>query len=249
MTDHRSHPNPSLRGWHLGPGIQQPGLYYRFMRRGCHALCTTLWNTRVYNRHLEPPTGGVVYVSNHQSFLDPVLATMALRRPGNYMARDSLFRNPLFCNLIDSLNAFPIRRGAADLAALKEAMRRLKGGRTLVIFPEGTRTKDGTINPFLPGVAILSQRAAEWTVPVVIDGAFDAWPRSQALPRPGRIAVQYGQPVHQSDARKLDAQAFVDNLRHKMIDIQTDIRRRIGRGELRYPDAERMSSHRDRQSI
>jgi 1-acyl-sn-glycerol-3-phosphate acyltransferase len=241
MTNHRSHPNPDLHGWNLGTDIQQPGLYYRIMRRGCHALCTALWNTRVYNRHVEPPTGGVVYVSNHQSFLDPILATMALRRPGNYMARDSLFRNPLFRKLIDSLNAFPIRRGSADLAALKEAMRRLKGGRTIVIFPEGTRTRDGTIGSFLPGVAMLSQRAAEWTVPVVIDGAFDAWPRSQALPRPARVVVQYGQPVHRNDARKRDAQEFVDSLRREMIDIQTDIRRRLGRDELHYPAAETTS--------
>lgn len=228
MTDHRTHPNPDLRSWYVGPDIQQPSLYYRFMRRGCQILCTAMWQTRVYNRHLEPPSGGVVYVSNHQSFLDPILATFALKRPGNYMARDSLFRNPAFAKLISSVNAFPIRRGKADMGALKEAMRRLKAGRTVVIFAEGTRTRTGHIGPFLPGVAMLSQRAAEWTVPVVIEGAHNAWPRHQALPSPGRIMVEYGQPIHKSQAKSLKAQDFVDLVRDRMLPIQRDLRARLG---------------------
>jgi 1-acyl-sn-glycerol-3-phosphate acyltransferase len=236
MTSHRSHANPDLDQWDLGPDIQQPSVYYRVMRWGCQMLCATLWNTRVYNRHVEPAEGGVIYVSNHQSFLDPILATFGLRRPGNYMARDTLFRNPAFRGFIDSLNAFPIRRGTADMAALKEAMRRLKDGRTVVVFPEGTRTTTGHIRPFLPGVAVLSQRAAEWTVPVVIDGAFDVWPRSQKLPHPGHIVVEYGTPVHRSDARKRSAQEFVDSLRSEMIDIQTDIRSRLRKPRLHYDD-------------
>jgi 1-acyl-sn-glycerol-3-phosphate acyltransferase len=227
MTDHRSHPNPALNRWHLGPDIQQPSLYYRLMRLGCQFLCAGMWKTRVYNRHFEPASGGVVYVSNHQSFLDPILATYALRRPGNYMARDSLFRNPAFRRLIDSLNAFPIRRGKADMGALKEAMRRLKAGRTIVIFPEGTRTRDGSIGAFLPGVAMLSQRAAEWTVPVVIEGAHAAWPRHCALPSPGRIMVQYGQPIHRSQAKELGAQEFVDTVRERMLPIQRALRDRL----------------------
>jgi 1-acyl-sn-glycerol-3-phosphate acyltransferase len=191
------------------------------------------WKVRVFNRCVEPPEGGVVYICNHQSFLDPILMSMALRRPVNYMARDSLFKGP-FKYLIGALNAFPVRRGTADTGAIKEAMRRLKAGGQVVVFAEGTRTPDGTIRPFLPGVAILSQRSADWTVPVVIDGAYEAWPRTQALPSPGSIVVRYGRPISREEARKHTPQQLVDRVRDELIEIQADVRSRVGRPALSY---------------
>ncbi|UCG32141.1 MAG: 1-acyl-sn-glycerol-3-phosphate acyltransferase, partial [Phycisphaerales bacterium] len=100
--------------------------YYRFCRFWCQWFCLLFFRVRVFGRQNIPDRGGVLLVCNHQSFFDPVLVTMALHREGNYMARDTLFRNPWFRVLIKSLNAFPIRRGAADVQAVKETMRRLK---------------------------------------------------------------------------------------------------------------------------
>jgi 1-acyl-sn-glycerol-3-phosphate acyltransferase len=234
MSDHRSHPNPLLRGLRLPPGVQRPTLFYRFMRRLCQLAGMEMFDQRVYNRHYEPADGGVVYISNHQSFLDPMLVSDTLRRPGNYMARDTLFANRWFRLLIGSLGAFPIRRGTADIAALKEAIRRLKQGRAVVIFPEGTRTPDGRIGPFLPGVSVLSQRAADWTVPVLIDGAFEAWPKDRALPGPGRIYVEYGRPISRQEASGQTPEDFAQRVRRTLIDMQTDLRRRLGRPALRY---------------
>ena len=241
MTDRpvRSMANPALDylrwPWGRREGVPPPSIYYRIWRRLFHVTMTALWRIRVFNRDIEPPVGGAVYVCNHQSFLDPMLMSFALRRPMNYMARDSLFGFPLFRRVIESLNAFPVRRGTADLGALKEAMRRIKAGGQVVVFAEGTRTPDGHIQPFLPGVAMLSQRAAEWTVPVVIDGAYEAWPRAQPLPSPGgSIAVQYAPPIHRDQARKDTPEQFVNRVRDILIDMQTDLRRRVGRPELRY---------------
>ena len=204
------------------------------MRRVFQVTMGAIWQVRVFNRHLEPARGGAVYISNHQSFLDPMLASMALRRPMNYMARDTLFRFPIFRQIIESLNAFPVRRGTADLTALKEALRRLKAGGQVVVFAEGTRTTDGRIGPMLPGVAMLAQRAAAWTVPVLIDGAFECWPRTAALPLPGSVVVQYGRPISQDQARAMEPGAFVESIRRQLIEIQTDVRRRVGRPALRY---------------
>jgi len=229
-----SYPNPALQGLRLPKGIQRANVWYQFSRRFVQMSISLLWKVRVYNRHFEPADGGVVYIGNHQSFLDPVVMSMALRRPMNFMARDTLFRFPGFKQLIGSLNSFPIRRGTADISAMKEAMRRLKAGRQIMVFAEGTRTRDGRIGPVLPGVALLAQRAAKWTVPVVIDGAFEAWPRTQALPSPGHVVIQYGHPIPQDEARKLKAQALVDHVREILIDIQTDVRRRLGRARLDY---------------
>jgi len=229
-----SEPNPALRRWRFAEGVPGPSLWYRLWRRVLQVGFAAMWNTRVFNRRVEPAEGGAVYICNHQSFLDPILMSMALRRPMNYMARDSLFRRPTFKWMIESVNAFPVRRGVADTAALKEAMRRVKAGGQVVVFPEGTRTRDGGIGPFLPGVALLAQRTRATTVPVLIDGAFECWPRSRALPRPGKIIVQYGRPIPPAEARALRAKQLVARVRDELIAIQADVRRRLGRPAIRY---------------
>lgn len=234
MRPRTSHPNPKLRHWNPGVGVQQSSLWYRSIRCTLHVMMCALWKVRVFNRHYEPADGGVLYISNHQSFLDPILMSFALRRPMNYMARDSLFHFPVFKQLIRSVNAFPVRRGTADLTALKEAMRRIRDNGQVVVFAEGTRSTDGRIGSFLPGVAILAQRAAQWTVPVLIDGAFEAWPRTQAIPSPGSVVVEYAPPIPREEASRLSPQEFVDRVRATLIDMQTDLRRRLGRTTLHY---------------
>jgi 1-acyl-sn-glycerol-3-phosphate acyltransferase len=229
-----THPNPALAGWRFGEGVPEPNLWYRGCRRVLQVAFSALWKTQVFNRHYEPTRGSALYLCNHQSFLDPPLMSFALRRPMNYMARDSLFRHPVFRRLIESLNAFPVRRGAADTAALKEAMRRLKAGGQLVVFPEGTRTEDGRIGPFLPGLGLLARRAADWIVPTVIDGAYECWPRSQPLPLPGKIVIVYGRPIPGRSLGRQNERAWIARVRERMIAMQADIRRRLGRPPIRY---------------
>lgn len=235
MMKQTSYPNQELHRHHFPDTIQSPPLLYTILRAGCQFTFSTFFQTRIFGRHYEPTDGGVVYVSNHQSFLDPMLATMALQRPGNYMARDSLFRNKWFSKLITKVNAMPIKRGAADLGALKESMRRIKSGRSMVIFPEGTRTLDGRLQEFLPGMALLSQRAAAWTVPVIIDGAYENWPRTQTFPsRDHAMIVQYGEPISQKEARTYSPEAFVEHVRDRMIGMQNEVRTRVGRKPFDY---------------
>ncbi|MFW6132779.1 MAG: lysophospholipid acyltransferase family protein [Planctomycetota bacterium] len=234
MSAPRSHPNPLLRHLRMPAGTPAPSAYYRTCRRILQVLLCALWGVRVFDRHHEPASGSVLYVCNHQSYLDPMLMSFALRRPMNYMAADFLFAPPGFRRLIRSLNAFPVRRGVGDTRAMKESLRRLKVGGQLVVFAEGTRTWDGRIGAFLPGVALLARRAADWTVPVVIDGAFEAWPRTQRLPRCGRVTVQYGRPRNGAHCRATEPQELLDELRDEMLAIQADLRRRTGRPSLHY---------------
>jgi 1-acyl-sn-glycerol-3-phosphate acyltransferase len=198
-------------------------------------LMAALWRLQVFNRHYEPATGSALYICNHQSFLDPPIMGLALSRPMNFMAREDLFRVPLFRWWIRSQNAFPVKRASADTGALKEALRRLKRGGQLVVFPEGTRTRDGSVGPFLPGVAMLARRAAEWVVPVTIEGAFEAWPRTQPVPLPGHIVVAYCRPMHNDQVRALGDEEFLATVRGRIVAMQAQIRRRrskppLGRG-------------------
>ncbi len=234
MTPLRSYPNPDLLRWALPANVQNCTFWYRCGRIVALFSSTLALRIRVFNRHNEPTSGGVLYISNHQSFLDPLLTSCMLQRPGNYMARHSLFRTRAFALLIRSFNAFPVHRGTADIAALKEAMRRLKAGAQLVLFPEGTRTQDGRIGPLLPGVSLLAQRAADWVVPVVIDGAFEAWPRTQVLPSLGNVVVQYGRPISRAEARAMKSRELPQHIRRQMIAIQADIRARVGRPAIQY---------------
>ena len=234
MTFLHSYPNPLLRTWRLGEDIQRASVQYRAMRRFLQMMMFPLCKMRIFGRHYEPADGGAVYVCNHQSFLDPALMALALRRPVDYMARDTLFDVPVFGRAIRSLNAFPIRRASADISSLKEAMRRLKAGAQVGVFAEGSRTSDGRIGPFLPGVAILARRAAKWTIPVLIDGAFEAWPRQQALPRPGSVVVRYAPPIPQHEARRLKPAVLLERLRKTLIEMQTEVRATIGRPSINY---------------
>jgi len=230
----RSHPNPLLQTFRLPERVQPPSAFYMCMTWLCRMFLPLMWRTRIFGRHNEPADGSAVYISNHQSFLDPMLVGFGLARPMNYMARDTLFDTPGLKQLMKSLNAFPVKRGTADTGALKEAMRRLKAGGQVLVFAEGTRTRDARIGDFLPGVALLAQRAAEWVVPVVIDGAFEAWPRTNRLPQLGNIVVCFGSPIPQARARKMKAAALVEHVRQVIIRMQTEVRRRVGRSELEY---------------
>ncbi|MBI2922760.1 MAG: 1-acyl-sn-glycerol-3-phosphate acyltransferase, partial [Planctomycetes bacterium] len=134
----------------------------------------------------------MILASNHQSFLDPVLVAIPLSRGVTFMARDSLFRFLPFRVLIESLGAFPVQRGTADLGAMREAIRRLGAGQALLVFPEGTRTTDGGVGRMRAGIGLLASRARVPVVPVRISGAFESWPRGLKLPRPKPVTVRYG---------------------------------------------------------
>ena len=231
-----SYPNAKLQRFRFAEEVQQLSLFYRSARRMSHVIICGLWRVRVFGRRHEPASGGVLYLANHQSFLDPPLLCFGLRRPVNFMAREGLFSNSHFGRLIRAFHAFPVKAGTADIGALKEAMRRLKAGHQVVVFPEGTRSVDGRIGAFLPGAAMLAQRAADWTVPVLIDGGAECWPRTQKIPRTGSIVVQYGQPISQAEAREHDAANFVEMVRGRVIDMQADARKRVGRPAFDYGD-------------
>ncbi len=154
---------------------------------------------RAFGTENVPRRGGVLLASNHQSYLDPALVAACLRREMHFMARSSLFRNPAFRALIVGCNAFPIERDKADVKGVKEAITRLEAGNILLVFPEGTRTRNGSVGRMKPGIGALAERASVPIVPVLIDGAHEAWPKGALLPRPGRVRIVFGPPIAPGD--------------------------------------------------
>jgi 1-acyl-sn-glycerol-3-phosphate acyltransferase len=198
--------------------------WYRFCRIVCQTVFLLFFRGRAFGTAKVPRTGGVLLVCNHQSFFDPLLATLALPRECHYMARDSLFRNPFFRRLIESLNAFPIKRATADLGAIKETLRRLKAGALVVTFPEGTRTPDGSLQPMAPGVILLARKARVPVVPAAILGAFESWPRQAPLPRPHRVIVAYGEPLSADMLAELPDDACIAEVRRRIRELMDRFR-------------------------
>jgi 1-acyl-sn-glycerol-3-phosphate acyltransferase len=198
--------------------------WYAFWQLVARVLFVVIFGIRVYHRERLPRTGGVLVISNHQSFLDPILAAVGMPRPFHPMARETLFRFPPFAWLIRSLNAFPVKRGKADLGAVREAMRRLKDGQIVLMFPEATRTQDGSIRPLQGGPVTIAARAGVPIVPLVIDGAFEAWPRTHRLPRPHAIRVACGEPIMPAEAAVGDPEVIMESLRRQMQDLQRELR-------------------------
>ncbi|MGA3065449.1 MAG: lysophospholipid acyltransferase family protein [Tepidisphaeraceae bacterium] len=161
----------------------------------CRIVTTCAFDLKVYGEENVPERGGVLLVANHQSYLDPVLIGVRLPRQLSYMAKSELFENPRAARLLRWLHSFPVHQGTADVGAVRETIVRLRSGRALAIFPEGSRTSDGQMLPMQRGVALVIRRAKVPVIPVAIFGAYEAWPITEPMFRPAHIRVWYGKPM------------------------------------------------------
>lgn len=130
-----------------------------------------------YNFHIEgteniPQDRSLVLASNHRSYADPVLLTMPMKKPVTYMAKEELFKNRLFGWFITKLGAFPVKRGGGDMQIIDDSVAILRSGRHLVIFPEGTRSKDGKVGKGKTGVALIAAKSGADVLPcgIVFEG-------------------------------------------------------------------------------
>lgn len=178
-----------------------------------------------------PSKGPVILLSNHQSFLDPIFCQMLVFRHMHYVARDSLFKNKVLGSFIKYIHAIPIRRGEADIRAMRKIIGILKKNRTVCLFPEGTRSVDGKISEIKPGFSLLTRKTGASVVPVVIDGAFECWPRDKKWPSLGKVRVSFGKAISAEEIAEMGDKAFSVLLTKKMRQMQDELRR-IGSKEL-----------------
>ena len=163
-------------------------------RPAVHALCRAYFRLDLRGTEHIPADGPVLIAPNHQTFADPLLVTIPVRRPIHYMAWNRLFAVPVFGSLIRRLRAFPVEIETSDGRAVREAVRLLKAGEALMIFPEGGRTLDGRLQPFKLGAFRLAVAHGTPVLPVTIAGAWQAWPPARSVPRPGHITITYHAP-------------------------------------------------------
>ncbi len=218
---------------------QLSGMWYDFIAGTCRLLSYAFFRLRVRGLENMPQTGPFVIACNHQSYLDPVFCSVCLPRRVTFLARDTLFTNWFFGRLIGSLSAIPVKRGQGDLGAMKEIISRLKQGRGVCLFPEGTRTSDGRIAEIKPGFGLLCRRGKATVVPTVVDGAFECWPRGRKMFKPGKVWLTYGPPIAPEHIKEMNNQQLADELTRRLRELQDQMRRQRGKPAIVY-DQERI---------
>lgn len=152
-----------------------------------------------------PARGPVIVAANHVSFWDPVLVGCALQRQIYFMAKEELFKIPIFGKLLTKLGAFPVKRGQGDIAAIRKSLAILKEGKVLGIFPEGTRSKSGEIQEAMSGIVLIMEKSKAPIVPVKVYGT-----KGLLSQKRGEVGVIIGQPIF---AEKLKVPEDVENRR------------------------------------
>ena len=182
-------------GW-----FKQP-LYW--LSRGFVYFCLLLkYRLRVSGREHVPARGGAVIAANHCSYLDPpVMAGCSNRRIVHFMARDTLFSNPVARWFFPRVGVIALDRTKGDLGALKKAIATLKEGRVIGLFPEGTRSPDGQMREAKGGIGFLIAKGDVPVVPLYISGTFAAFPKGADKLRPGRLVARFGPPISPDEIR------------------------------------------------
>ena len=162
---------------------------------GFRALYKFYFRWRVYNAERVPLKGALIFASNHASFLDPPLVGSGVYRSINYLARENLFRFPVMGWVLRHWQVVPVDRDGGGARGLKNILDRLLAGGAIILFPEGTRTRDGKLQPARSGIGLTVIKSTAPVVPVRVFGTYEAYGRHMLLPRPYRVAVKYGKPM------------------------------------------------------
>jgi 1-acyl-sn-glycerol-3-phosphate acyltransferase len=200
--------------------LEDTPYWYRLVRMIGLVLFSVLFGLkREGYRHI-PLRGGVLLVSNHQSYLDPIVVTFATGRRVNFMAKEELFHNPIFAYIIRKFGAFPLKRTAFDRGAFVHAVQLLREGKVLAVFGEGTRSKSGHLGALREGPVRIARRAGVPIAPVVISGTGRVLPPGSRFPRGGTISLRVGSLLPTSEPKEGKAVAvFVEELRERMVEL------------------------------
>src|SRR5438067_4585942 len=161
-------------------------------------LAQLFFGFRIIHRERVIQTGPVILAMNHQSFFDPPLAGNACDRPIFFLAKKSLMNVPVLRWALPKVNVIPVNL-EGDRSALKALIRILTAGECALVFPEGTRTPDGSLQPAQPGVGLVIAKTLAPVVPMRIFGAYDAWPIHGKIRLGPKITIVVGEPIYFSD--------------------------------------------------
>ncbi len=155
-----------------------------------------------------PRQGGVLFAANHASYLDIPLLGCGIPRRVALLGRATLFPHPLIHWMMRSIAWIPLKTGRLDRKALGDVVSRLKAGKAVVIFPEGTRTQDGQLQNGKPGIGVILKEIQVPVVPAYIEGTYEALPIGASMPRFSRVTVRFGEPMQFSRFEEGEAKVY-----------------------------------------
>lgn len=172
---------------------------YRILRLLVHGVNRLLFRTTVDGADQVPAGGPVIIAPVHRSFIDFFVASEVTGRKLHYMAKDTLWKNPMLARILLSVGAFPVHRESADREALRRAQQVLEAGEVLILFPEGERRTGPVVEDLHEGVAFLAARTGATVIPVGIGGSASVMPKGKRIPRPRHIHLVVGTPLPPSE--------------------------------------------------
>ena len=175
---------------------------YWFFHTATKILTKVFYRFEVVHPERLIENGPALVACNHESFLDPPTVSVAFKKPIHFLARKTLFDNPLFGGLISRLNALPVDQEKPDMTGLRRIIGLLKSGERVLIFPEGERTSDGEFGKAEPGVGLVIAKSQVPVLPIRIFGAYDIFPRGAKAPKVvGKLTIVVGEPIDFSDEK------------------------------------------------
>jgi CMP/dCMP kinase len=160
---------------------------------------------KIYGIQNVPKSGGVILASNHASYLDPPAVGAGSRkvRMTHFMARDTLFRRPLMGAFLRRVGVIPLDRERGDIKAMKTAIQLLRDGASVALFPEGTRSENGELQPAKPGIGFLVAKGEAPVVPVYVHGSYDAWSKHSGGLKRKPISIIFGKLITREEIQSL----------------------------------------------
>jgi 1-acyl-sn-glycerol-3-phosphate acyltransferase len=180
--------------------------HYRMLQFSLPRLMRLMGGFDVYGQEHVPATGGAIIAANHTSHMDPPAMCAALHRRTYYFAKKELFDVPVLGWIIRKSYAFPVDREGTDRVAIRNAVRILKAGELLTLFPEGERSLGGAVQPGRPGVAFIAKQAGVPIIPCALKGVDQMLPRGGWYLHRGRVAVSFGAPIQVSSFLEQNAE-------------------------------------------
>jgi 1-acyl-sn-glycerol-3-phosphate acyltransferase len=198
-------------------------------------------NVKVVGRRNIPAKGSFIFASNHASYIDPILLGTSIHRSLNYMAHEGLFERRFLAWALPKVQAFPVKRGQGDLGAMRQALKLLKTGKPLVIFPEGTRTEDRQLQRGKPGIGLIVARSGVSVVPAYIEGSFDAMPRGMKRLKRRQVRVYIGKPMR-FDSGDLSGRDAYQNISDRIMAEIASLKKSCESGPIRITAVARQGS-------
>ena len=186
-------------------------LYYLLKWSVVSPLLHTYFRVKIYGAENVPQSGGVIAVSNHASYFDPPILSNCVRRPVAFMAKEELFRVPVFKQAIQLYGAYPVKRSQGDRAALRAALQAIESGWVAAVFLQGTRSADARITAPKLGAAWIAAKSQVPLLPISLWGTEKILVKSSSFPQPVPLTVRIGKAIAPpASSQKADLQAVTE---------------------------------------